>query len=272
MHFGCHVSIKNGFLSAAQYSKQMGASCFQYFPKNPRSITIKEFNDIDAKLCAAFCLEHNILSIAHAPYPISLMPDDDKREAVKLSILNDLEIADACGSIGVVVHFGNYHGTDMIKGYQKLIHFLDETLNEWNGKALLLIENNAGKGGDMGTSIEELSKIRELSSERQKVGFCLDTCHLFASGIWSGDNWSTIEQKCVDMEFFESLFAIHLNNSHYTSGSMKDRHANIRQGKINVKNLLEIVHCPYIENNIPFILETPSHHAEELQFLKNTVM
>ncbi|MFC0558329.1 deoxyribonuclease IV [Halalkalibacter alkalisediminis] len=272
MFFGSHVSIRKGFLQAAKSAFQIGATAFQYFPKNPRKIGIKELDREDAISCSQFCLEHNIVSIAHTPYPTTLIPDSTALEQkMTESLLNDLQISDTCGSIGVVVHFGATTKMDPLEGYKKMIHVLNLVLSNWNGEAKILIENNAGSGSEMGITLEEMVQIRNLTDYPEKIGFCFDTCHAFASGIWTGDNWDELEKKGEELQYFKELKAIHFNNSKYRSGMRKDRHANLSAGHITeeqLKHILTSVSLP----SVPFILETPKDeslsHRQEIQLMK----
>ncbi len=272
MRFGSHVSIQKGYYHAALTAYEKGAGAFQYFPKNPRSMKVKDFDRNDASRCAEFSGEHGLQSIAHAPYPVSLIPAPEKEKDIKDSILNDLDIAQACGSIGVVVHFGVYRGDDPLAAYKRMIAFLDDILSEWEGNALILIENNAGKSGPIGTTLEEHAQIRKLCDFPEKVGFCLDTCHAFASGLWTGSNWKEIEKAGADLDYFQHLKAIHLNNSVYPSGSMKDRHANILSGQITSGQFTEFLLSPYLQK-LPMILETPASadysHKQEIIDVRN---
>ncbi|MCC3357215.1 deoxyribonuclease IV [Bacillus sp. REN16] len=271
MRFGSHISIRDGYLGAAYHAVKIGAKSFQYFPKNPRSLSVKEFDCHDAKECAKFCNDHDLLTIAHTPYPTNLVADEDQIKLVIDSLLNDLEIANECGSIGVVVHFGVLKNTtNPLEGYQRMIGTLNEVLARWDGEALILLENNAGKSGPTGTMIEELVQVRQLTEYPDKIGFCLDTCHLFASGVWDGDNWHEVEEKGIELGLFEHLKAVHLNNSAYPTRSMKDRHANIPSGEIKVEQIIEFLLSP-VFRDIPFVLETPHErkfsHEDEIKFL-----
>jgi deoxyribonuclease IV len=271
MRFGSHISIREGYLGAAQHAQKIGARAFQYFPKNPRSLSVKEYNIHDAQECAMFCKEHHIQTIAHTPYPTNLVADEGQIELVKVSLLNDLEIANECGSIGVVVHFGVLkNATDPLEGYQRMIGTFNDVLSKWDGEALLLLENNAGKSGPTGTMLEELVQVRQLTEFPDKIGFCLDTCHVFASGVWDGDNWAEVEAKGIELGYFEHLKAVHLNNSAYPTRSMKDRHANIPYGEIKVEQTKELLSSS-VFGDIPFVLETPHEnhfsHEDEIKFL-----
>ncbi|RFB18767.1 deoxyribonuclease IV [Bacillus sp. HNG] len=271
MRFGSHISIREGYLSAARHAKKIGANAFQYFPKNPRSLTVKEFDRHDANECAKYCKAHDLLTIAHTPYPTNLVADKDQIGLVIDSLLNDLEIANECGSIGVVVHFGVLkNATNPLEGYQRMIETLNEVLSRWDGEALILLENNAGKSGPTGTMVEELVQVRQLTDYPEKLGFCLDTCHLYASGVWDGDNWREVESKGTELDYFAHLKAVHLNNSVYPTRSMKDRHANIPYGEIKVEQIKEFLSSS-VFGDIPFVLETPHEnnfsHENEIQYL-----
>ena len=273
MRFGCHLSIKDGFLGAAKKAYGMQAAAFQYFPKNPRSLSIKEFDKEDAARCKVFCEETGVVSVSHTPYPTSITPHDaELRSQVVRSLLNDLEIAEACGSIGVVVHFGKHlPKTTLLESYQLMIEVLNEVLGEWEGEAKVLLENSAGVPGAIGTTLEELVQIRKLCNESEKVGFCFDTCHAFSCGLWNGDNWTEVAEKATELGYFEELKVIHFNNSKYPSGEGKDRHAPIfGPGHIKVTQFDQMLETPALKR-IPFILETPKEeipHEKEILLLR----
>jgi deoxyribonuclease-4 len=255
MHIGSHVSTKGGYIEAAKLAYSIGAGAFQYFPKNPRSLKLKVFNSVDAEACALFCKEKGLLSIGHAPYPLNLAAAENLQSVMIDALLNGLEITNACGSLGLVVHFGKFAGKDMLEGYKNILLILNKTLKHWHGKALILLENQAGGGNHMGSTLEELTQIRALSDSPDKIGFCLDTCHAFASGLWNGDNWNEIETNGDKLGFWSQLKAIHLNDSQYPSGSCRDRHANIGHGFIGNDRFRTFLRSNYIQN-IPMVLET----------------
>jgi deoxyribonuclease-4 len=266
---GCHVSIREGYFGAAKVAYQLGANAFQYFPKNPRSLTIKDFNKQDARLCKEFCNEHNIQSVAHTPYPTSLIPSSEKRKITVQSLLNDLEITEACGSMGVVVHFGSQIDVSgPLKSYELMISVLNEVLEQWDGNSLLLIENVAGTPGTMGTTVEEQVQIRNLTDYPEKIGFCFDTCHAFASGVWTAAKHEEFFEKGTELGYFSQLKVIHLNNSRYEENSGKDRHAEILTGKINPEDIARFVRADQFKS-LPFILETPTEdHMQEIKEIR----
>ncbi|OXM87901.1 deoxyribonuclease IV [Paenibacillus rigui] len=274
MHIGCHISIRNGYLEAAKTALKLQANAFQYFPKNPRSLGIKLWNRQDAEACARFCRENGISSIAHSPYPTNLAAEEPALiKATVQSLRNDLAIADACGSIGVVVHFGKYKGQDTLQGYKNIIQCLHEVLSDWQGEAKLLIENQAGEGSLMGTTLEELVQIRKLSAHRAHIGFCLDTCHAFACGLWPAaeGGWSMLASKAESLGYFNDLLAIHMNDSVYPSCQYKDRHAMIGFGEIGEERFREFLQWAR-GRDLPLVLETPvpkgMTHAPEIALIR----
>lgn len=272
MFVGCHVSIRNGYAGAAKAAMAIGANCFQYFPKNPRSMGVKTFDAKDAASCRRFAKEHGMLSIGHTSYPSNLAVEEEELyERTVEHLRNDLEIAEACGSLGVVVHFGHSKGGDPLEGYKRMIRLLDELLCDWRGEAKILLENNAGQGTRMGTTIEELVQVRSLLAAPDRVGFCLDTCHAFASGLWRGHDWDEVCAHMRNAGYFSSLVAVHLNDSVYPSGSFRDRHAPIGKGEIGLEAFAAFLQTPELAD-IPFILETPAPadggHQEEISLVR----
>ncbi|MBJ6363658.1 deoxyribonuclease IV [Paenibacillus sp. GCM10012307] len=270
--FGSHVSISKGYLEAAKAALAQGGSAFQYFPKNPRSLAVKAVNQGDAMRCAAFCRENGLLSIAHSPYPANLaVEDSSKQEQTVASLINDLEIAELCGSVGVVVHFGIYKGKDPLQGYKNIIQTLDKTVLQWQGRAKLLIENQAGDHALMGTTFEELVQIRGLTRCPDKIAFCLDTCHLFASGVWQEPENLKFVDQARKLGYMEHLAAVHMNDSVYPSGSQQDRHAAVGEGYIGEPGIRAFLKLPELKD-IPVVLETRKDasgtHGEQIKLLK----
>lgn len=281
MFVGSHISIRKGYTEAARTAAAIGANAYQYFPKNPRSLTVKDFNRKDADACAAFCSEHGLVSIAHTPYPTNLAAEDPHmKKVVEASLHNDLEIAEACGSLGIVVHFGHSKQTDPLKGYMDILASLNRVLHNWRGRTKVLLENQAGERitghpadgrPPMGTTLLELTQIRNLSDYPEAIGFCLDTCHFFAAGSWNGSNWSDVEKHGEEIGFWNSLEAVHLNDSVFPTGSGRDRHANIGQGHIGESGFLPFLRSEFIRR-VPLLLETGSGrdgtHKEEIAYVR----
>lgn len=271
MNIGVHVSIRKGYLEAARTAHRIGARAFQYFPKNPRSLALKQLDVRDASAAAQYCRQHGIVSVAHAPYPTNPAVDDPmRREKVARSLLNDLMIAEACGSLGVVVHFGYSSAADPLQGYKNVLLCLNDVLARWNGRARILLENEAGGHGPMGTRLEEMVQIRRLSDRPERIGFCFDTCHAFQSGEWPDalDTFATWEKRARESGYFRHVEVIHVNDSAYPYASRRDRHANIGHGRMDVRMIARFLRMRDIAH-AAFILETPvskaGGHVQEMQ-------
>jgi deoxyribonuclease-4 len=256
---GGHFSIRYGYSGAAKTALQMGAGAFQYFPKNPRGLSVKSFDARDAETCRQLCLTNHIVSVAHTPYPSNLAADpgngDGLFQRVVESLRNDLEIAEACGSVGIVVHFGTNKAGNPLQSYQNIIQCINKVLANWQGQAKLLIENQAGDHGDMGMTLEEMVQIRKLCDSPQQIGFCLDTCHAFAAGMWMGEEDDEFATKAQRLGYWEALSVVHLNDSRYPLHSRKDRHARVGQGYIGESGFRRLLQMDAIRH-VPFILET----------------
>ncbi|MFD2673041.1 deoxyribonuclease IV [Marinicrinis sediminis] len=260
---GVHLGIRNGYYRAARRAHELGIPAFQYFSKNPRTLSHKEIPLRDTEACRSFCRQHGIQSVLHAPYPTNpcLSPGAEQDRMVR-SILNDLQIAEANGSIGVVVHFGHFRGKDPLQGYQNSIQCLNRVLAQWDGQARILIENQAGQGTRMGMTLEECATVRSCVRDPARIGFCLDTCHLYAAGLWDGHNWAKLLEHGRKIGYIQHVQVLHLNDSLYPSGSFRDRHADIGQGEIGRKALGELLssfqHVP-----VPVILETRASKQDD---------
>jgi len=272
---GSHVSTRFGYRKAAEQAVAIGGKAFQYFSKNPRTLAPKSYSKSDAASCADWCKLQDVQSIAHGPYLVNPAAEGEAAQHMALCTLNDLEIAEACGSIGVVVHFGHYKGKDPLQGYRNIIQWVNSVTALWKGSALILLENQAGDHGPLGTTPEELMQIRSLINSPEKVSFCLDTCHLFASGEWRPGEWSSFAERARRLGFLEHVRAVHLNDSRYPSGSCKDRHAIVTEGWIGREDIQELISTPELKA-APFVLETPEGegwtHREQLKLVQQLVM
>ncbi|WP_331490660.1 deoxyribonuclease IV [Aquibacillus rhizosphaerae] len=219
-----------------------------------------------------YCENNQLTSVSHSPYPTNLTTLIEKRPQVIESLLNDLDISETCGSFGVVVHFGKETKTiNPLHSYQLIIETLNEVLVSWKGSCKILLENNAGKPGSIGTTLEELVQIRKLTDAPEKIGFCFDTCHAYASGLWNGENWNELCLKGEELNYFKHLECIHFNNSKYPTGEGKDRHANIVGNGHITKRQWEEFLSSNVNKGIPLILETPDEiisHKEEIAQIK----
>ncbi|TCS84441.1 deoxyribonuclease IV [Tepidibacillus fermentans] len=273
MQIGCHVSVSKGLEKAAQTAHELGANTFQVFTKNPRGLKPKKIDLVDAKKGVQFCKEHGISLVCHTPYITNLStPKDDLQEATIRSILEDLQIAEAYGAIGAVVHCGKHVGEGEEYGIKRMIETLDLILEQYDGPTKLLLENTAGQGSELGLDPETLMNIRNSTKYPEKIGFCFDTCHAFAAGQWDDETFDDFIKRAEETRYLDHLLAIHFNDSKAPFNSRKDRHEKIGQGYIGTDALQKFLQCEKL-NHLPFILETPVQkeieYAEEIELLRN---
>ncbi|SDW07129.1 Endonuclease IV [Marininema mesophilum] len=271
MKLGCHISVAKGFSKASFQAAELGAASFQVFTKNPRGLRPKKVDYADAEKGVAFCREKGITLVAHTPYITNLStPKVDLHEVTVRSIKEDLHIAETYGAIGAVVHCGKHVGEGEEEGTRRMVETLNEILADYDGDTLLLLENTAGQGTELGLKIEDLVKIREATDYPEKIGFCFDTCHGFAAGAWNLPTFDELIEKMEETGYLKSLIAIHFNDSKAPYESRKDRHEKIGKGEIGAEALTRFLHCEQLEG-IPIILETPvekeEEYAEEIQYL-----
>lgn len=271
MQLGCHISVAKGFSKASKRAHELGAEAFQVFTKNPRALRPKKLDYPDAEKGVRFCREHNITLVAHTPYITNLStPKEDLHEVTVRSIQEDLHIADTYGAVGAVVHCGKHVGEGVEAGTRRMVDTLNEILADYEGECRLLLENTAGQGSELGLSIDELVRIREATKHPEKIGFCFDTCHGFAAGVWKPDSFDDLVQTMEETGYLQDLVAIHFNDSKVPYNSRKDRHAKIGKGEIGSEGLAKFL-CNEKFQGLPVVLETPvekeDEYAEEIRFL-----
>ena len=266
---GCHLSVAKGFAKAVETAPKLGATCFQYFTKNPRGFRgAKPLNVPDAERGRALAAELDLVSIGHTPYLINLASVDD--ELLQLSIdalIQDMVIGEARGSYGVVVHCGKPKDKGLDFGIERMHSALAQVLDRNTTEhTMILLENTAGQGSEIGTTVQQLLDIAAPFPE-DKVGFCLDTQHAFSAGILEPENLEGFS-GFSSAKFLTRLKAIHLNDSKIPFGGHKDRHELVGQGFLGMDLMSALLNDQHFRD-IPFYLETPveseAEYADEIR-------
>lgn len=268
---GAHVSIAKGFKKAAQISVDIGANTFQFFSRNPRGGNAKEFNEKDM---AAFqdIREKNKFGklLAHAPYTMNLAAaNEDTYEFAKMVIKEDVKRMDSIGVEYICFHPGSHVGSGVEEGTRKIIEGLNQAITG-DENITVLLETMSGKGTEIGRSFEELKAIIDGVEHNERIGVCMDTCHIFSAGYDIVNDLDGVLDEFDRIIGLDRLKTIHLNDSMMPFGKNKDRHAGIGEGEIGMKALLEVVNHPKLRE-IPFFLETPyddEGHGREIAMLK----
>lgn len=282
LRYGCHLRSHGSFTQmgnkAIRLAELEGCSCFQFFAKNPRSLQLKLDYEQDAHECRSLLETASIKTIIHSAYVLniatSMQPDSTLFTAHAMSLLNDLVIADACGAVGVVVHFGVIKHSDKLQGYRDIITMLNVVTDSWHGNALILLENQAGLHGGLGVTLDECVQIRKLCHKPDQIGFCLDTCHAYVSGMWNADHTEGTSQLLEhgrNMDYWPYVSAVHVNDAQEAYGSKRDRHAGIGQGRISPTAMEQLLTSAELRDKL-LILETPESgerlHSKEWQLIR----
>lgn len=259
---GGHVSASGGVLKAFDNAKEIGANFAQIFTQSPRMWRAKEISDGDAeefrqRLTSS---EYELVGIVtHASYLINLASgDSDLYKKSQAALIDNLTSAAKLGARGVVLHVGSHKGAGLDGALSQISESLSAALESVDGPCRILLENTAGQGGSVGVGFIELARIIEKVDGHKRLGVCLDTQHLFASGV----EFSTLPQadeivKDLDDAIgIDRLGCIHLNDSKVHLGSQKDRHENLGDGMIGTKGLSNLISHPALKE-VPLILEVP---------------
>lgn len=272
IYIGCHLSIGLGYFNMAKLAKEIGANTFQFFTRNPRGGAMKKIDGEDMRLFNEFLSENNFGKIvAHAPYTLNPCSDKDKvREFGRSVIKEDLEIMEMMPGNIYNFHPGSHVGQGVDAGIKFTTDLLNEVLRE-DMTTIVAIETMAGKGTEIGRNFSEIKRIIDGVDLKEEVGVCIDTCHVFESGM---DIREGIDELLLNFDReigLEKLVALHLNDSKNDCGAKKDRHELIGKGSIGIDVFKEIVNDERLKK-LPLILETPTDeegHRVEIELLRS---
>ena len=269
---GAHLSINKGFENLGLEALSIDANTVQFFPRSPRGGKAKplDYNDV-SKLQELMNNTTMDVILAHAPYIINLASKSEKTRNNAYSIFeDDLERLSHLPN-----NMYNFHpGSHVQQGVEKGIELISESLNSLikeDQKTIVLLETMAGKGTEIGRTFEELQNIIEKVDLDEKVGVCLDTCHIYDGGYDIVNNLDGVIDEFDTIIGLDRLKAIHLNDSKYGLNTHKDRHEKIGLGKIGLDAITEIINHEKLRD-LPFFLETPNDvegYKEEIKLLRS---
>lgn len=271
LKIGCHLSASKGYLAMGKEAVKIGANTFQFFTRNPRGGKAKELDLADMEKFTEFAKENGIeIILAHAPYTMNACSaDEGLREFAFEMMQEDLRRLDFLPG-----NLYNFHpGSHVKQGVEVGIDYIADMLNRVlrpEQKTTVLLETMAGKGSEIGRTFEELRQIIDKVDLTEKLGVCLDTCHVFDGGYDIINNLDGVLAEFDDIIGLNKLKAIHLNDSKNVLGSHKDRHEKIGEGNIGLTAVEKIINYDKLRN-LPFYLETPNDlagYAREIALLK----
>ena len=258
LYIGNHTSSSKGYAAMGRQIVKNGGNTFAFITRNPRGGNAKAIDPADVAKFQEIAREHEFGKIvAHAPYTLNACAaKENLRDFARNTFSDDLKRMEATPGNYYNFHPGSHVGQGIEVGIQKIAEVLNAVLTEEQTTTVLL-ETMAGKGSEVGSHFEELRAIMDLVEKRDKLGICLDTCHVWDGGYDIVTNLVGVLTEFDRIIGLDHLKAIHLNDSLNPLGSHKDRHARIGEGQIGLDALVRVIRHPALEGK-PFILETPN--------------
>ncbi len=266
---GSHLSSSKGYMNMLRQAQSIGANTFQFFTRNPRGGGIKapDFDDINAFLSE---WEYGVI-LAHAPYTLNPCSADQKtRDFAYIAMTEDLERMELVPGNMYNFHPGSHVKQGVEKGIELICAHLDRVLRP-ELTTTVLLETMAGKGSEIGSRFEELKAIIDGVALPEKLGVCLDTCHIYDAGYDIVNNLDGVLEEFDRIIGLDRLKAVHLNDSKNPFASHKDRHEKIGLGSIGTEAFARIINHPCLRE-LPFYLETPNEldgYKDEISLLRS---
>ena len=271
IYTGCHLSSARGFEAMGKNALKLGANTFAFFTRNPRGGNAKAIDPADAARFRELAAEHHFGKIvAHAPY--TLNPCGAKEEVRDFAFRAFQE--DLVRMEYIPGNYYNFHpGSHVGQGVEKGIELICELLNKIirpQQSTIILLETMSGKGSEVGGRFEELRAIIDGVEQKDKIGVCMDTCHVSDAGYDIVSDLDGVLEEFDSIVGLERLHALHINDSLNPPGSHKDRHAKIGEGTIGLEAIANVIRHPKLQG-LPCILETPNElpgYAREIEILQ----
>ena len=272
LRIGCHLSSSKGYEAMAKDALKIKANTFQFFTRNPRGGNAKAIDPLDVAAFQVTAKEQDITPIlAHAPYTLNACSADEKiRDFAKRTMIDDLSRMEYTPG-----NMYNFHpGSHVKQGVEVGIEYISQMLNEIltpDQSTTVLLETMAGKGSEVGGRFEELREILDRVHLSEKMGVCLDTCHVWDGGYDIDNHLDEVLDEFDRIVGLSRLKAIHLNNTQNPLGAHKDRHATLTTGHIPLDALIRIINHPALRK-LPYYLETPNDldgYAAEIALMRD---
>jgi deoxyribonuclease IV len=256
---GAHVSTSGGLVAAHERAVERGCESMQVWGQSPRQWRPTRWRDDDIEAFRELMEDGPVRSIViHAVYLLNCASKDREiRRKSLASLTHTLRLGDDIGADGVILHPGSAKGEPHEEALPRVAEIVRESLDE-SKRCPLLLENTAGAGDTLGRSFEELAKLVSLARGRKRIGLCLDSCHLFASGfdISTADKLTEVIDRCVEIVGTDRVGCVHVNDSLTPLGSNRDRHAPPGDGELGARGCAAFLSEPRFEG-LPAIFEGP---------------
>ena len=258
LYIGNHTTSSKGYTAMAKQMIANGGNTFAFFTRNPRGGRAKAINEKDIQQFLALAKEHHFGKIvAHAPYTMNACAArEELRDFARETFRDDLRRMEYTPGNYYNFHPGSHVGQGTETGIRKIAEILNDVLTD-DQSTTVLLETMSGKGSEMGRNFQEIRSILDLVDKKEKMGVCLDTCHVWDGGYDIVHDLDGVLDEFDQIIGLSKLKAVHLNDSLNDLGSHKDRHARIGEGRIGLEALVNVIRHPALKG-IPFILETPN--------------
>lgn len=271
LYIGNHTSSSAGYLAMGKRTAEKNGNTFAFFTRNPRGGKAKAISEDDVQKFLELARTHQFGKlVAHAPYTLNACAAKETiRIFARETMEDDLKRMEYTPGNYYNFHPGSHVGQGTEKGISLIAGMLNQVLREEQSTTVLL-ETMSGKGSEVGKNFQEIEAVLEQVRLKDKMGVCLDTCHVWDAGYDIADHLDEVLQEFDQVIGLERLKAVHLNDSQNERGSHKDRHARIGEGKIGLDALVRVINHPALKG-VPFILETPNDEegwAKEIQILR----
>ena len=275
LYIGCHLSATKGFAAMGKDAVKIGANTFAFFTRNPRGGKAKDIDPEDAKALLEIMEKEGFGKlVAHAPYTLNPCSATEKtREFAKMAMTDDLARMEYLPGNYYNFHPGSHVGQGAEKGIEMIADLLNEVMKPEQTTTILL-ETMAGKGSEVGATFEEIAGIIERVELKDKIGVCMDTCHVSDGGYDITKELDGVLEEFDRIIGLEKLKALHNNDSKNPLGAKKDRHACIGDGYLGTETIVKVLSHPKLAG-LPCILETPQEDLEgygrEIEMLRGAV-
>lgn len=272
MYIGSHLSFSKGYEGLGKSALKIGANTFQFFTRSPQGGQARDLDLEDVENLNKIIKEHDFKHIlAHAPYTLNpASAKDYVREFAEIVLKDDIYRMSFFEGSLYNFHPGSHVGQGVEKGVELIVDILNRIIDP-NQETTLLLETMAGKGTEIGRTFEELAMIINGVRIKNKIGVCLDTCHIYDAGYDIVNDLDGVIDEFDRVIGLDKLKAIHLNDSKNTLGSRKDRHEKIGEGNIGLDTFINIINHPKLKH-LPFYLETPNElpgYKKEIELLRS---
>ena len=272
MRFGFHISIAGGFSKVVERARKRGCQTIQFFSRNPRGWKYKSLDKDDVEKFRSTLQSSDLFPVfLHMPYLPNIASPESRYHALSIdSMVTELERAEQLKAQYVIVHIGHRMESPEANAIEAVSQGINEALERTSNSVVILLENTAGQGSEIGSTFEQIAAIIGRVEDQRRIGVCLDTAHSFEAG-YDLSNQDGIERMLESFDRLvglKRLYLLHLNDSKTVLGSRRDRHWHIGKGRIGLEGFRSLINHPLLRH-LPGIMETPRKDTvEDLRNMK----